>query len=113
MKLYRTITGIQIMSGYSIPWYLGRCYWDVNTDVVILAPIPFNFFVGWARDVWWFLKRGPKGFSEREEKARVAGFRSGLEAGRAQATSLLKNYLKTGNNDYLHDFLSLGDKREP
>ena len=90
MRLLRTLTGIEIVQGGRLPWYLGRCYYEVNTDSIIVAPIPLNFLVGWGYEAYWRIKRGPEGLRERLEMARSNGFREGLEAGKRQALFVLE-----------------------
>lgn len=50
MRMFRTITGMEFAEGYIIPWYLGRCFYRPDTDVVMLAPVPLNFIVGWVHE---------------------------------------------------------------
>ena len=85
MKILRTITGMEFAQGTIIPWYLGRCHYDVNTDAVILAPIPLNFLIGWGYEAWWRIRRGPEGIEARLNTAQGLGFRAGLEAGKREA----------------------------
>ena len=83
--MFRTITGFEIMQGSVVPWNLGRCYYDINSDCEILAPLPLNFLIGWSYEAWYRLRRGPEGIRQRLEAARSAGFREGLEAGKQQS----------------------------
>lgn len=85
MRFLRTLTGIEYQQGTRLPWYLGRCYYEVNTDSIIVAPVPLNFLIGWGYEAWWRIRRGPEGIRERLETARSTGFREGLEAGKRQA----------------------------
>ena len=104
--IFRTMTGIQFMQGEVIPWYLGRVRWDLNTDSVLLAPVPINFLMGWAYEAWWRIRRGPEGIQKRLEAARAIGFHQGHDAGVQQCIYEIKNFIRTVDADYLHNLLS-------
>lgn len=84
-KLLTILTGMEHAMGSRPPWYLGRAYYEPENDFVVLAPIPLNFLIGWGREAYYRLRRGPMGMDGLLEKARSTGFRSGLEAGKRQA----------------------------
>lgn len=51
------------------PWYMGLAYRNLDTQTMVLYVVPLNWLVGWSRQFWHFLRRGPhKWHLEREER---------------------------------------------
>ncbi len=46
------------MEGRMFPRFYGKAYYEYVSDHIVLYPIPFNYIVGWVREVWFHLKRG-------------------------------------------------------
>ena len=96
------VTAKALMNGERISWYMGVVDWDANRQVMILAPIPFNFLFIWGRRLWWRLKGGTR------DKALLTAYEQGYQDGRARHTrDTLLDYL---NNAQLTISGILSDK---
>lgn len=69
------------------PW-MGIAYYDFNTDREWLYLIPFNFFIGWIRNGYHFIRYRYYPLKWEKEKTKV--YMQGYQAGR-KLTELERN----------------------
>lgn len=77
-----------IADGYRIPRGYGRAYRCWNRDAIVVYLIPFNWIVGFFRQMHFLLRRGllpsrlEREMIRRFNQGRVQAFKEGFEAGR-------------------------------
>lgn len=57
---FMKITGLAHAQGIRVPDWYGFAYSNMNSDCSVYYPLPFNFLVYWARELYWTLRR-PRG----------------------------------------------------
>lgn len=70
------MTGVQLCEGQRIPWGWGMAYRDFARDTAVCWPLPFNWFVRWVHQLYWFLVWPKK---DALEHAYVRGVGQGRE----------------------------------
>ena len=72
-----------VLKGDLIPRGYGCAYYVSHTHAAVFYPIPLNWFIGWLREVWWFLMIGPRDRAyETDTAAESLGFARGYKCGR-------------------------------
>ena len=67
-------SGMRYALGVKPPWYMGLAYREWHSDHYILLPIPVNFVVRYARELWYLLKNGGS-WPRALDEAYFAGYR--------------------------------------
>ena len=63
-----------------MPWYMGLAYRRLDTQTMVLWVVPLNWIVGWSRQLWRFLIRGPHRFELERKERRLAQDRLSFES---------------------------------
>lgn len=81
------IIGVRIYTDRQVcgqlqPYYLGFAYRLPHLRASVFAPIPFNYIIGWTRNLWFRLMSGPRDrLSEAMAKQYAMEYRAGYERG--------------------------------
>jgi len=72
----------KIQVGEAAPKFWGKAYHEVHTPETVIAPIPFNWVVGWWHEGIHRVQRGPKDrMRKRFQIAYNDGFSKGYHQG--------------------------------
>lgn len=95
MSVTKILTGRDVAEGHRIPFWLGVSYWRWDRDEAVCHPIPLNWLVRWARQIYFVLKiPRPTQREQMLNQARQQGFEDGLAAGWDQLASLYEKRLR-------------------